>query len=104
MKRSTLISGVVAAAAVLALVAWAFAPRPVEVEVATAVRRPFETTVDEGARTRLAERYGVSAPLKARNGAEAWLDEGQGKVLADGTRVIVYPSASVHDGVAVRVR
>ena len=66
MKRSTLITGAVAAAALLALVAWAFAPRPVEVEVAAAVRGPFETTVDEDARTRLAERYVVSAPLAAR--------------------------------------
>ena len=66
MKRSTLITGAVAVAALLALVAWAFAPRPVEVEVAAAVRGPFETTVDEDARTRLAERYVVSAPLAAR--------------------------------------
>lgn len=66
MKRSTLITGAVAAAALLALVAWALAPRPVEVEVAAAVRGLFETTVDEDARTRLAERYVVSAPLAAR--------------------------------------
>ena len=36
----------------------------------------------------------------ARNGAEAWV-EGD---LAEGARVIVYPGAAVHDGVAVRVR
>lgn len=66
MKRSTLITAAVAAAALVALVAWAFAPRPVEVETADAVRGPFETTVDEDARTRLAERYVVSAPLAAR--------------------------------------
>lgn len=66
MKRSTLIAGAVVAAVALALVAWAFAPRPVEVEVAAAVQGPFETTVDEDARTRLADRYMVSAPLAAR--------------------------------------
>ena len=66
MKRSTLITGAAAIAALLALVAWAFAPRPVEVEVAAAVVGPFETTVDEDARTRLADRYVVSAPLAAR--------------------------------------
>ncbi|ODU11186.1 MAG: efflux transporter periplasmic adaptor subunit [Rubrivivax sp. SCN 71-131] len=66
MKRSTLIPTVLAAAALVALVAWALAPRPVEVEVATAVRGPFELTVDEDARTRLAARYGVSSPLAAR--------------------------------------
>lgn len=66
MKRSTLITGAVAAVALFALVAWAFAPRPVEVEAAAAVVGPFETTVDEDGRTRLAERYVVSAPLAAR--------------------------------------
>lgn len=66
MKRSTLITGAVVTAALLGLVAWAFAPRPVEVEVAAAVTGPFETTVDEDARTRLADRYVVSAPLAAR--------------------------------------
>ncbi len=66
MKRSTLITGAVATAALLGLVAWAFAPRPVEVEVAAAMTGPFETTVDEDARTRLADRYVVSAPLAAR--------------------------------------
>jgi len=38
--------------------------------------------------------------LKARNGAEAWVEGG----LAEGARVIVYPGAAVKDGVAVRVR
>jgi HlyD family secretion protein len=66
MKRSTIITGAVAAAALLALVAWAFAPRPVEVEAAAAVMGPFETTIDEDGRTRLADRYVVSAPLAAR--------------------------------------
>ncbi|MBK9362891.1 MAG: HlyD family efflux transporter periplasmic adaptor subunit [Rubrivivax sp.] len=66
MKRSTLITGAVVTAALLGLVAWAFAPRPVEVEVAAAMTGPFETTVDEDARTRLADRYVVSAPLAAR--------------------------------------
>jgi HlyD family secretion protein len=37
-------------------------PRPVAVEVARATRGHFETTLDEDARTRLAERYVVSAP------------------------------------------
>ncbi len=58
-----------AAAAVLALgglLAWALAPRPVAVETALVTRGPFETTVDEDGRTRLAERYVVSAPLAGR--------------------------------------
>ena len=66
MKRRTMLMGGAAAAALVALLVWAFAPRPVEVEVAEATMGPFETTVDEDARTRVADRYVVSAPLAAR--------------------------------------
>ncbi|CAG1018788.1 Multidrug resistance protein MdtN [Burkholderiaceae bacterium] len=63
MKRKTwLIAGGGLVAAV-ALLAWAFAPRPVEVETATVTQGLFETTIDEDAKTRLHERYVVSAPL-----------------------------------------
>jgi HlyD family secretion protein len=57
------------AAALLLLglaLAWAFAPRPVEVEVASVTKGRFETTVDEDGKTRLAERFVVSAPLAGR--------------------------------------
>ena len=63
MKRKTWIYSAVGVAATLALLAWAFAPRPVEVEVANAVSGRFETTIDEDAKTRLRDRYVVSAPL-----------------------------------------
>jgi HlyD family secretion protein len=56
----------IAGAAVVALgvvLGWAFAPRPVEVEIATVRQGRFETTVDEDGKTRLAERYVVAAPL-----------------------------------------
>ena len=53
-------------AAVLALLAWVFVPRPVEVEVAPVVRGPFEKTVDEDGKTRVRDRYVVSAPLAGR--------------------------------------
>lgn len=66
MKNTTKITLALGAVLAAALVAWAFAPRPLEVEAATAAVGPFETTLDEDARTRLAERYGVSAPLAAR--------------------------------------
>jgi HlyD family secretion protein len=52
--------------ALVALVAWAFAPKPVEVELGTVVEGPFEVTVDEDGKTRLADRYVVSAPLAGR--------------------------------------
>ncbi|HRD98293.1 MAG TPA: biotin/lipoyl-binding protein, partial [Rubrivivax sp.] len=66
MKRRTVLVAATASLAALGLLAWAFMPRPVEVEVARATRGHFETTLDEDARTRLAERYVVSAPLAGR--------------------------------------
>ena len=66
MKRKTwLISGAGVLALALAL-AWAFAPRPVEVELAPVTQGRFETTIDEDGKTRLADRYIVSAPLAGR--------------------------------------
>jgi HlyD family secretion protein len=55
-----------AVAIVLALalaLAWAFAPRAVEVEMAPLTQGRFETHIDEDGKTRLADRYVVSAPL-----------------------------------------
>jgi HlyD family secretion protein len=66
MKKKTLLWSALAAVAVAALVAWAFAPRPVEIEVATTAEGPFETTIDEDGKTRLRERFVVSAPLAGR--------------------------------------
>lgn len=63
MNRRILIrSGLVVLAAGLAL-AWAFAPRPVPVETASATLGRFEATVEEDGKTRLRDRYLVSAPL-----------------------------------------
>jgi HlyD family secretion protein len=55
-----------AAAAAVALLAWAFAPRPLAVETAPVVLGAFERVVVEDGRTRLRERYVVSAPLAGR--------------------------------------
>lgn len=66
MKRKSLLLYGLAGAALLALFGWAFAPRPAEVEVARATLGPFETTINEDARTRLRDRYVVSAPLAGR--------------------------------------
>jgi HlyD family secretion protein len=65
IKKSWLYAALGFAAVVLALV-WAFAPRPIEVEVASVTQGRFETTVDEDGKTRLVERYVVSAPLAGR--------------------------------------
>ena len=66
MQRRTWLIGGGAAVALALAVAWAFAPRPVEVELATVTQGPFETTIDEDGKTRLADRYVVSAPLAGR--------------------------------------
>jgi HlyD family secretion protein len=61
-RGSWLLAGVIAAG----LLAWAFAPRPVEVEIATVTRGPFRKTVDEDGKTRVRDRYVVSAPIPGR--------------------------------------
>jgi HlyD family secretion protein len=63
MKRSTWLYGAGGLLAAAGLLAWAFAPRPIEVEVATTSQGAFQTTIDEDAKTRLRDRYVVSAPL-----------------------------------------
>jgi HlyD family secretion protein len=66
MKTKTWIlagAGVVALGLVLA---WAFAPRPVEVELAPVTQGRFETSIDEDGKTRLSDRFVVSAPLAGR--------------------------------------
>ncbi|MFM1908968.1 MAG: hypothetical protein RLZZ591_2645 [Pseudomonadota bacterium] len=57
---------VVVVALLIAALAWAFAPRPLEVEVATVIQAPFEQFIEEDGRTQVRERYTVSAPLAAR--------------------------------------
>jgi HlyD family secretion protein len=49
-----------------ALLAYSFWPRPVEVDVAQASRGSLRVTVDEDGKTRIRERYVVSAPLAGR--------------------------------------
>ena len=66
MRRRTLFTTAAAAIAAFAVLAWAFAPRPVAVETAAATLGPFRTTIDEDGRTRLRDRYVVSAPLAGR--------------------------------------
>jgi HlyD family secretion protein len=66
MKKSTWIIGGSATLAIAALLGWAFAPRPLEVEVASVTEGPFETSIEEDGKTRLRDRYVVSAPLAGR--------------------------------------
>jgi len=48
------------------LLAWAFAPRPVAVETAAVVTGRYEQSIEEDGRTRLKDRYTVSAPVASR--------------------------------------
>ena len=66
MKRRTMIVTALAGAALLALLAWAFAPSPVAVELAAVSLGRFEQAIVEDGRTRLRDRYNVNAPLAGR--------------------------------------
>lgn len=57
---------IAATTAVVAALAWAFAPRAIEVEIATVTQGRFEQAIEEDGRTRLKERYTISAPVSAR--------------------------------------
>jgi len=61
-RGSWMLAGVIAAGVMV----WAFAPRPVEVEKASVTRGPFRKTVDEDGKTRVRDRYVVSAPIPGR--------------------------------------
>jgi len=66
MNRKTFWAATIGGVAALALLAWAFAPRPVPVELARATTGPYEQSIAEDARTRLRDRYVVTAPLAGR--------------------------------------
>ena len=66
MKRRSALLLAAGALALAALLAWALAPRPVTVEAARAGTGPFEAGIEEEGRTRLRDRYVVSAPTAGR--------------------------------------
>ena len=81
--RRALIALAVLAVVGLIVVAWI--PNPVEVEVAAVARGPLLVTVNEDGRTRVKDRYLVSAPITgnlARLDLEAGDAIEEGQVLA----------------------
>jgi len=60
------IGWVLAAVAAAGVLVWAFRPQPVAVDTAVVARGAFRKTVDEDGKTRVRERYVVSAPLAGR--------------------------------------
>lgn len=66
MKRKNLILLGVAATLIATLSGWALRPRPLTVDVAPVREARFELTVDEEGKTRVRDRYMVSAPVAGR--------------------------------------
>jgi HlyD family secretion protein len=64
MKRKLLALGALLAFA--AIVGWAFYPKPVAVDVAEIRTGRFERRIEEDGRTRLRERFVLSAPVAGR--------------------------------------
>jgi HlyD family secretion protein len=52
--------------ALVALLGWAFMPSPREVEIATVTQGRFERAVQEDGKTRLRDRYVITAPITGR--------------------------------------
>ncbi len=66
MTRRNRIALAAALLALAALAAWALRPQPIAVETAAVARGAFEQAVSDDGRTRVRERYVVSAPLAGR--------------------------------------
>ncbi|MES2879792.1 MAG: HlyD family efflux transporter periplasmic adaptor subunit [Pseudomonadota bacterium] len=82
MKRKAIFGAV--ALLVLILLVWAFMPKPAEVEIAAVTQGRFERTVQEDGKTRVRDRYVVSAPLMGR---VTRIDLKQGDTVARGATV-----------------
>jgi len=66
MKRKPLIWTGITVGVLAAALYWAFRPQPVPVEVAEVLDKAYEQTIDEDGKTRVVDRYVVSAPLAGR--------------------------------------
>ena len=91
MTRRQWLYVLLAAMLVIGAFVWAFRPRPVPVEVASAALGVFEQTVDEDGRTRVRDRFVVSAPLA---GQLERIKLKPGDTVQAGTPLaVLYPSA-----------
>ncbi|HVZ42862.1 MAG TPA: HlyD family efflux transporter periplasmic adaptor subunit [Ramlibacter sp.] len=88
-------------AAALAALAWAFAPRPVQVETAVVERGRFEQSIEEDGRTRLKDRFTISAPVAARM-ARITLREGDPVRVGDTIAVLTPVMSSMFDERSLR--
>lgn len=61
------------AAAIVAAIGWGLVPEPIPVDLSEATRGEIEVTVDEDGKTRIREKYVVSAPLAGRVIRSFWM-------------------------------
>jgi len=87
--------------AALAALGWALAPRPVEVEAATVERGRFEYAIEEDGRTRLRDRYVISAPVAAHL-SRVTLREGDRVRAGDAVAVLTPVMSSLFDERSLR--
>jgi HlyD family secretion protein len=66
LGKSRILRFALVAAVLVEIGIWAFRPQPVAADFATVQRGPLDVTVDEEGRTRVHDRYVVSAPLPGR--------------------------------------
>lgn len=66
MGRRSIVVWAAAGVAAAGLLGWAFMPRPVAVESAVVQAGRFEQSIEEDGRTRVKDRYTVSAPVASR--------------------------------------
>ncbi|TFZ04977.1 efflux RND transporter periplasmic adaptor subunit [Ramlibacter rhizophilus] len=101
MRKRTLIGWSMTSVVLLAALAWAFAPRPVAVETGVVGSGPFEESIEEDGRTRLKDRYAVSAPVAARL-TRIVLREGDRVAAGDTVAVLLPALPTMMDERAVR--
>lgn len=66
MKTRTKVVTGIGGLAVAALIVWALQPQPIAVELAAVTKGVFEQSISEDGKTRVRDRYVVSAPLAGR--------------------------------------
>lgn len=101
VKRKTLLSSLAIAVVAGGLLAWAFRPRPVEVETAVVANGRFEQSIEEDGRTRFHDRYTVASPVAARL-MRIELHEGDRVKAGDTVAVLLPVMSAVLDERSVR--
>lgn len=99
--NKTTIAWLAVGAAVTAALIWAFSPRPIQVETAMVKQGRFEQTIEEDGRTRLKDRYTISAPVTARLTRIA-LREGDRVTAGDAVAVLTPVMSSMVDERSLR--